>query len=157
MQPGVLLKHDSFSTLGSQTYYFAMEKEAKMRKKRCIHCSTYLLPNCDKYAPKRRHAVVLTFGKRKKERREDVFPQRYNILDPLVANYDANLWNSPVLVWYFFTSLVNVEARLTYVCVLSPRQKAQGWWAMRLPGISDRCELQSLLTALSGFRDPPAR
>lgn len=50
----------------------------------------YLLPNCDKYAPKRRHTVVLNFGKYKKET-EDLFSQRYNILDPLVANYNNNL------------------------------------------------------------------
>lgn len=86
------------------------------------------LSNCDRYVTKRKHAVlwVVQEGKR-----------RYSILDTLVGNYDNNLWNYPILIWYCFTSSVSVGAHLNYVCFLSPRQKAQGRWATRLPGISD--------------------
>lgn len=71
-----MLKYDCFSTLGSQTYYFAVEKEAKMRKKKAyivVHFSL-IVKNT---SPREDMAVFLNFGKLKKD-----------ILDPVVAKYD---------------------------------------------------------------------
>lgn len=103
-------------------------------------------------SPREDMQLFLTSGS-SRGKEEIFFSQRYNILDPVVAKY-YNLWNSLILVWRFFTSLLNVEACLNYVCILAPRQKAGGWWAMRW--IAGCWEAQSLLPVHPGSKDPLA-